>query len=124
MDSNSLTIKYSREGALIDSEMIEVRFKLYVARKLKCSVANIPPLNKEIMMFALVDVIGVEPRDAAALMHIPRSTSYRLLSNGQAQFRRLSRKSPFITQCLQFLDYMYDTVHHREISVNFIPGRR
>lgn len=124
MDYNSLTIKYSREGALIDSEMIEVRFKLYVARKLKCPVDKIPPLDKEIMMFALVDVIGIEPRAAAALMHIPRSTSYRLLQNGQAQFRRLSRKSPFIMQCLQFLDYMYDTVHHREISVIFNPRSR
>lgn len=124
MDYNSLVIKYSREGSLIDSELIEVRFKRYVATKLKCPVPQIPPLDKEMMMFALVDVIGIEPRAAAALMHIPSSTSYRLLNNGQTQFRRLSRKSPFITQCLQFLDFMYDTVHHREISVNFIPGRR
>ena len=109
---------------MIDSELIEVRFKRYVATKLKCPVPQIPPLDKEMMMFALVDVIGIEPRAAAALMHIPSSTSYRLLNNGQTQFRRLSRKSPFITQCLQFLDFMYDTVHHREISVNFIPGRR
>ena len=124
MDYNSLSIKYSRAGSLTDKELIEVRFKLYVTTKLKCSIAKIPPSDKEVMMFSLVDVIGIEPRTAASLMRTPLSTSYRFLKSGNMKFRRLSQKSPFVVQCLRFLDYMYDTVHHREISVNFTPGKR
>lgn len=124
MDYNSLSIKNSGESSLTDKELIEVRFRRYVATKLKCSIAKISPSDKEVMMFGLVNVIGIEPRAAASLMRTPLSTSYRYLSNGYTKFRRLSRKSPFVTQCLQFLDYMYDTVHHREISVNFKPGNR
>lgn len=124
MDYNSLTIKYSRKGALVDTELIEVRFRLYVAYKLRCPVAKILPEDKEIIMVALVDVIGIKQREAAALIHVPLSTSYRILHSGQEKFRRLSQKNPFIVRCLQFLDYMYDTVHRREISVNLVPGRR
>lgn len=124
MDYNSLTIKYSRKGSLVDTELIEIRFKLYVAYKLRCPLAKIPPMDKEAMMVALVDVIGIKPREAASLLQIPLSTSYKYWRSGQIRFRRLSQKSPFIVQCLQFLDYMYDTVHHREISVNLTPGRR
>lgn len=124
MNNNSLTIKYSHKGALMDAEVVETRFKLYVAYKLKCPVAKIPSMDKEVAMVCLVDVIGVEIRVAAALMHIALSTSYRILQSGRVQFQRLSQKSPFIVKCLQFLDYMYDTVHNRGISVNFTPGRR
>ena len=108
-------------GGELDSTTLKTRVNLYIERKLKCPKSKIPPEDREVIAFVLVDIVGFPIKEVAHLTHIPLSSTYKALDFGRMKHRRLSAKAPFNVKADQFLEYILDTLHHRSISLQKTP---
>ena len=113
MDYNTLISKNLGGGGEIDSTTLKIRVNLYIERKLKCPKSQIPPEDREVIAFVLIDIIGLRLTDVAHMTHLPFSSIHRAVDSGRMKHRRLSAKAPFNVKVGQFLDYILDTLHHR-----------